>query len=1456
MTFNGKALDSDVGLVTGEFFQEHTLAPYSSRGGPRALQLQYSSLRADPRPVLQYGLTTQPGSNSASILSISARFVLDGVDQGTVTYNNVALQDGDSYRVSLQADARGLGTGVHDVQIDVTKTFVGGGTASHSYFSATSVVDDSAGSLGSGWGFGRLTRLQTTPTADPNKPLVLLSGGGQFTEKYTTTDGTNFTGPPEDPSTLTKDINGTWTWAHVDGSLNQFDADGRQTSATDRNGNATTYTYVSSGAAAGALQTVTDPAGLVTTLAYDGAGTLQTVTDPANRVTNFTVNAAGDLTQITDPDGAVTKYSYDSDHKLVTETNPNTKVATVTYGSFGRVASETLFGGTVTTNIAPADTKGLLAPGGTGALPTPATYQGSITDPNGKTTTLSFDHHSHPSASTDGTSGTTTFVRDSHGWPTAVTDPLNRTTNSTYDTRGNLTQVTRPDSSTMTVVYDPNFSVPTQVTDFRGLTTTFTLDAAGNVTRRTDPDTNHEDYTYDTAGQVLTATDRNGSTTSFSYDATGRLSTITEPNAGAGTATVTMGYDLAGNLTSVTDELGHVTRMTYDNVGRMLTVADPIQYAAGKATTSVYDAAGNLTSVTDALGHKTSSTYDARNRPLTMVDPVNQGTTKKWSFTWDGMNLTTIADPLGHATNFTYDGMNRPVTAKNPLNQTDTTTYDLAGQVVSVANALGNATTFTYDTLGRLATVTRPGTAPNGSGQQVPVVSTYGYNANNQVTSVTDPLGHATTTAYDNLGRPTSVTDALGHATTTGYDLVGNLTSVTDALGHATTATYDARNRVLTQTRPAGGGTTSYDYDQHNRLTSLTDPVSNVTSWAYDDADRMTVETDPRGKLTTSTYDLVANLTGRTDRNGRLRTFGYDADDRPATEAWMPSGGGTPLRSITTTYDGAGRVTGITDPDSTYAYTYDNADRVKTVSNAGTPGMPYVLFTSNYDAGGRRYNRIDNHNGTTGYIYDIRDQLTTVRESGTGISSKRADFAYDAAGRRTTLTRYTSLAPVGTVLVTSYDYDDADRLSTLAHKTAGGTVRSQYVFTLDDANRLTQEARTWTLASGMATDTVGYSYTNDDQLTGVTHSNSAFAAENFSYDANGNRTLTGYVTTTGNRLASDGTFNYAYDDEGNRTVKTEIATGNQTLYTWDYRNRLTKVESVVGSTTTVLAQYVYDALDRRIKVVEGGVTRWTAYEGIAAVLDFDGAGAVSARYLQGPMVDEVLARDTPSGGVAWYLPDRLGTIRDLANNGGAIIDHVDYDVYGKVTGETAPAAGDRWKFTGRELSNALGLQYHRARYYDAGVGRWIGNDPITFKGGDTNLYRYVHNDPLNRVDPTGLDDEHILQPAWNPHKPPPPPNYPPSTEGVLKKIRPIAWRTWIWDFAPEGCERWAFAFEENLRGFSDPNVKYHGIGWEPSNAIGGGHAVYDFNLFDGTIIRVDHWIYYGGTRCRVIPPNK
>jgi RHS repeat-associated protein len=141
------------------------------------------------------------------------------------------------------------------------------------------------------------------------------------------------------------------------------------------------------------------------------------------------------------------------------------------------------------------------------------------------------------------------------------------------------------------------------------------------------------------------------------------------------------------------------------------------------------------------------------------------------------------------------------------------------------------------------------------------------------------------------------------------------------------------------------------------------------------------------------------------------------------------------------------------------------------------------------------------------------------------------------------------------------------------------------------------------------------------------------------------------------------------------------------------------------------------------------------------VMDFNGSGSLEMRYLNGPtgdLVDTVIARESAGGTIAWYLPDRLGTVRDLINNSGSIIDHIDFSAFGTVLAQSAPSEGDRMMgFAGMELDSVTGMNLAVYRVQDPGTGRWDSQDPLGFFAYDTNLYRYVTNDPANESDPQG-----------------------------------------------------------------------------------------------------------------------
>ena len=349
-------------------------------------------------------------------------------------------------------------------------------------------------------------------------------------------------------------------------------------------------------------------------------------------------------------------------------------------------------------------------------------------------------------------------------------------------------------------------------------------------------------------------------------------------------------------------------------------------------------------------------------------------------------------------------------------------------------------------------------------------------------------------------------------------------------------------------------------------------------------------------------------------------------------------------------------------------------------------------------------------------------------------------MAYNALRQFTAITRYADLARTKEVATSLYGYDQAHRLTSLSHE-KDSSVLVDYAWAYDANSRVTSTVN----ADG--TDT--FSYDNVGQLT---QTDSDYQTdENYAYDANGNRTNTGYSTGTNNQLLSDGTYNYQYDANGNRTRKTTISTGEYVEYAWDHRQRLVSVTfRTSADVKTKQVTYKYDAFDRRIaKDVDddgdGTFDRGEryVYDGSDIVLVFMDGASVPSRILYGPAIDQPLASEDGSGEVRWMLADNQGTVRDVAEYDAgtdttSVVNHLQYGSFGNITGQTNSSEEPRHTFTGREWDADAELYYYRARWYDAGVGRFISEDPIGFAGGDENLSRYVHNRAPNFVDPTGL----------------------------------------------------------------------------------------------------------------------
>jgi len=861
---------------------------------------------------------------------------------------------------------------------------------------------------------------------------------------------------------------------------------------------------------------------------------------------------------------------------------------------------------------------------------------------------------------------------------------------------------------------------------------------------------------YDAAGNLTSQTTGIASsnaqqvTTSYGYDALNRQNQVIEAYGTGAQRTTTMIFDKAGNLLSETTgqssngSYAHAltTSYAYDAANRQTNVIEAYGTSLKRTTTTVYDIAGRVSSTTDPLGHTTSYAYDALNRQTQVVEAVGTSAQRTATMIYDAAdNLTSettgqsSTGSYAHqvTTSYAYDALNRRTQTLDAYGDTAQTTstviYDAVGNVVSETSGYSSTsgysnpvtTSYGYDALYRAtATIDAYGTS-------IQRTTTTVYDSADNVLQSIDAANNTTTYAYDALNRQTTVQTPAGGTVTMVYDSADNLLARTDQLGHTTSHAYDALNRE-TVTTDARGGLTTYTYDAQGNQLTLTDPVANKTTFSYDTLNRLTQQTDPLGHSATFAYNAGDLLTSTTDRNGKVRNLSYDALNRKTGETWVVSG--STVNTQTFTYDAADNQLTAQDANGAYTMAYDTLNRMTSEQE------PFgQVLTFSYDAATNRTQVNDSQSGVTTSVYDALGRLTS-RKFSNGTTNLRIDPGWTNRDQLASLKRYTDLGGSSLVGMSSYTYDAAERLTALTHTYASGSVLASYAYGYDQASRLTSET-----VNGTQTT---YAYDNTDQLTTVN------GVTTYSYDLNGNRTMTGYSTGTGNELKNDGTFTYTYDSEGNLTQKSKGTNLETWYYGYDNLNRLTSVRKTSdGTTNQVTATYTYDVYGDRIEQDEwvkpgsgNGVTTVTrfAYDGSNVWADLDGSNHLSMRRLYLDGVDQPFARVDSSGNVGWYVPDHLGSVRDIANGAGTSdLDRIVYDAYGNVTSESAPSSGDRYGFDAGERDSNTGLDHFGRRYYNPATGRWQSQDPIGFDAADANLYRYVGNNPLIRLDPNGTD---------------------------------------------------------------------------------------------------------------------
>jgi RHS repeat-associated protein len=597
-----------------------------------------------------------------------------------------------------------------------------------------------------------------------------------------------------------------------------------------------------------------------------------------------------------------------------------------------------------------------------------------------------------------------------------------------------------------------------------------------------------------------------------------------------------------------------------------------------------------------------------------------------------------------------------------------------------------------------------------------------------------------------------TTTSATGRQSLTRVDSIGRVREQSVPGIAATTYTYDAHGFL--EQLAQGGRSWSYGYDSKGRLASVTDALARTDSLYYDEADRLIRQVLPNGSEILYAYDANGNLTSLTPPGRPAHGFAYDAADQDSVYAPPSLGTGswaTEYRydldqqltrvirpdgqEIALGYDFAGRLDTLTTPHGAYSFGYSaSSGQLTSVSAPGGSSLSFsydgILPTAVGWSGPV--------SGSVGVSYDNNFWVTQQTVNG----GNAVSFGYDNDGLLTSAGSLSVARDAQNGLMTGSTLGSfATRwtytgFGELASDTArySGTVLYRNAYTRDDLGRITAKEE---MIDGV-TANYAFAYDSIGRLELVTRNGSP--VESYAYDANGNRlsftgpggTLAGSYDDQ-DRLFTYGDASYSYTAHGELASRTTPA--GTTTYAYDVLGNLRSVTLPGGDTI----DYVIDAQSRRIgKRINGSLVQGFLYQDqLNPVAELDGTGQVVSRFVYGtrPHVPDYMVK----GGVVYRLvTDHLGSVRLVVDiSTGAIAQRIDYDAFGRVTQDSNPGF-QPFGFAGGIYDTDTGLVRFGARDYDAFTGRWTAKDPILFKGGSSNLYAYALEDPVNWLDPDGM----------------------------------------------------------------------------------------------------------------------
>lgn len=467
-------------------------------------------------------------------------------------------------------------------------------------------------------------------------------------------------------------------------------------------------------------------------------------------------------------------------------------------------------------------------------------------------------------------------------------------------------------------------------------------------------------------------------------------------------------------------------------------------------------------------------------------------------------------------------------------------------------------------------------------------------------------------------------------------------------------------------------------YTDNGLPETIADGNGNLTTYEYDGFDRLKKRRYPDASdgssSSTTDYDEYTYDANSQVATARRRDGQTFAFDYDDLGRLIDRDAPGSDPDVTYEYDNLGRMTDAAQSGNALEFEYDVLGR--TISTTG----PLGEIEYEYDLSGRRTKVTWPDSFYVDYDYDAVGAMTKVRENGaTSGVGVLAAYGYDDYGRRASLSR-------GNGVTTSYGYDAISRLETLTHDLDGSSDDLTLDFERNPAGQITLRDSSNAAYDWDEQSVADEAYTNND-LNQVTDVDST----SLTYDSRGN-------------LTSDGSTTFGYD-AGNKLVS---ASGGVTLS--------------------------YDPVGRLYEVGGGSTTRFLS-DGAETVAEYNSSDEVIRRYVHGASIDEPLVwyEGDDTSDRRWLVADDLGSTVAVTDGDGEATTINIYDAYGL----PGTLNAGRFQYTRQMWIAEVSLYHYKSRVYAPGLGQFLQPDPIGYSGG-LNLYGYVGNDPVNRLDPFGL----------------------------------------------------------------------------------------------------------------------